>query len=459
MGIFKACDIRGVFGRELTGRDAYALGRAAGTMAGTTGGALVAGDVRLSTPVLQEALCRGLVDAGCRVCDAGILTTPAFYFAARHTGAALGIMVTASHNPPEYNGFKLLIDKMPVRPEELAALRKTMAEKLPPAGPGSYRREEGWLERYRAFLLAIFRPGRNLAVVVDCGSGASSLVAPGVFRSLGYRLTELYCAPDGRFPHRSPNPALPENLAGLCRRVVAAGAALGVAYDGDGDRVAFVDETGRPLASDRVLALLARHLLARQKGVVVYDSKCSLVVPEEVAARGGTPVMARSGHGFVGREFRDRGALVAGELSGHFFWRDLGFDDGLFSSLVLAELLWESGVPLSQLDRSLPRYLITPDIRIPFAGDADALMEEVAARLAGYPVSRLDGVRLDTGGAWAMIRPSITEPLVTVRGEGKTAERLAAVLDLLVSVLPEDPGGRAARATAPWRGGESGAGT
>jgi len=458
MGIFKACDIRGVWGRDLTTGDAYRLGRAAARLTTRGAGTLVAGDVRLSTPVLKEALCRGLVDGGSRVRDAGTLTTPAFYFAVRRTDAALGVMVTASHNPAEYNGFKLLVDQRPVLPEELAALQKAMAGECPSPGTGSRRREPGWLDRYRSFVVNCFRRDGALKVVVDCGSGACSLVAPGAFRSLGYRTTPLYCDPDGRFLHRPPNPAVAENLAALCRRVTAQGAALGVAYDGDGDRVAFVDETGRPLDSDRVLALLARHLLARERGVVVYDTKCSQVVAEEVARCGGTPVMARSGHAFVGREFRERAALLAGELSGHFFWRDLGFDDGLFTSLALAEMIRESGLPLSELDRSLPRYPVTPDIRLPFAGDPAVLMEEVANRLSAYPLSRADGIRVDLGGAWGLIRPSITEPLVTMRCEGKTRDGLARVVDLMVGALPGDLGSRAAAAAAPWRNGVPGDG-
>ncbi len=434
MSIFKPCDIRGIYNRELTEQDAYDLGRAAGKM--TRGQrALVAGDVRISTPALKRALGEGLVSAGCQVTDAGILTTPAFYFAVHRTVSAIGIMVTASHNPPEYNGFKLLFEGDPVNQKELYYLQQTMSQKNFIKGLGKYRRDDTWLHQYRDDILRRFLPG-NLKIVLDCGNGACSLIAPEIFHSLGYQVIELYCSPDGSFPNRSPNPAIAENLDALSRRVTEEGAAVGIAYDGDGDRVAFVDETGQTIENDRLLALFARHLLARKKGVIVYDSKCSLVAAEEVARLGGTPRMARSGHAFVGHEFLENNALLAGELSGHFFWRDLRFDDGIFSSLVLMDLLREDRTSLSRMNKTLPKYLITPDIRLPFTGSPQELITDVAQKLSHFPLSRIDGVRVELKDCWGMVRPSITEPILTLRFEGKTRERLSFITDLILSVLP-----------------------
>lgn len=436
MSIFKPCDIRGVYNRELTDQDAYDLGRSVGKLIrGQT--VLVSGDVRLSTIALQTALCGGLVNAGCRVTDAGILTTPAFYFAVRRTGSAAGIMVTASHNPPEYNGFKLLLENRPINQEELDYLQQTMVQKNFITGSGNYRRDDTWLHQYRDEIVRRFQPG-NLKIVLDCGNGTCSLVAPEIFHSLGYRVKELYCIPDGSFPNRSPNPAVAENLITLSRCVAEEGAAVGIAYDGDGDRVAFVDETGQTIENDRLLALFARHLLVREKGVIVYDTKCSLVVAEEVARLGGTHRMARSGHGFVGHEFLESRALLAGELSGHFFWRDLGFDDGIFSSLVLMDLLRENRTSLSRMNKALPRYLITPDLRLPFIGSPQELITDIARKLSRFPLSRLDGVRVELEGCWGMVRPSITEPILTLRFEGKTRESLSFITDLILSVLPEE---------------------
>ncbi|MCL2337678.1 MAG: phosphomannomutase/phosphoglucomutase, partial [Firmicutes bacterium] len=305
------------------------------------------------------------------------------------------------------------------------------------ARTGSCVKDNTWINRYKEYLRGRFRPG-ELEVVLDCGNGSCSLVAPDLLRSLGYRVTELFCTPDGNFPHRAPNPALPENVTALCRLVVEAGAAVGIAYDGDGDRVAFVDETGQALANDRILALLARYLLTKSGDIVVYDSKCSLLVPEEVARRGGVPRLARSGHGFVSAAFLESQALLAGELSGHFFWRDLGFDDGIYTSLVLLELLQQSRSSLSQFDQALPKYLITPDIRLPFPGDAAALVEQAARKLAPYPISRIDGVRLEFPDCWGMVRPSITEPILTLRCEGKTKARLTFITDLILAALPAE---------------------
>jgi len=436
MSIFKPCDIRGIYGSELTEQDAYDLGRAAGKLTqGQT--ALVAGDVRLSTSVLKNALKEGLVCSGCQVTDVGILTTPAFSYAVQQTGSTLGIMVTASHNPPEYNGFKILVENRPVNEEELAYLQQTMAQRNFTAGVGDCRSDDTWLKRYRDKILCCFQPGK-LKVVLDCGNGACSLIAPEIFQALGYEVKELFCTPDGNFPNRSPNPSIAENLTSLRQQMSENNATVGIAYDGDGDRVAFVDENGRMIENDRILALFSRHLLARATGVIVYDSKCSLVVPEEVTRLSGIPCMARSGHGFIRHEFLASKALLAGELSGHFFWRDLLFDDGIFSSLVLLELLQENQMSLSQMDQALPRYLITPDIRLPFAGDFQELIKEVAQKLSRFPLSRLDGVRVELPDCWGMIRPSITEPIVTLRFEGKNRERLVFILKLILSVLPDE---------------------
>lgn len=434
MSIFKACDIRGIYGSELTDRDAYELGLAAGGLAGGQP-ALAAGDVRLSTPALKEALCAGLADSGCQVTDAGILTTPAFYFAVHSAGSAVGIMVTASHNPAEYNGFKLLIGGRPVNQGELELLRQAVAQKNFSRGQGGIRQDDSWLPRYRDKIIGSFGGG-NCKVALDCGNGSCALAAPAIFQSLGYRVTELYCTPDGSFPNRSPNPSVPENLDALRRCVVGEGAAVGIAYDGDGDRVAVVDETGQVIENDRLLALFARRLLAGEKGVIVYDSKCSLLVAEEIARLGGTPLMARSGHAFVGNRFIESNALLAGELSGHFFWRELGFDDGIYSSLSLLELLREEGLPLSLLNGSLPRYLITPDIRLPLPGSLQKIIDGVTEKLSGYPISHIDGVRLDLKDCWGMVRPSITEPILTLRFEGKTGERLSYITGLMLSALP-----------------------
>lgn len=433
MSIFKPCDIRGIYGRDLTDQDAYLLGRASGGMG--PGTALVAGDVRLSTPALKTALRQGLVDAGCRVTDAGIMTTPAFYFAVRQTNSFVGVMVTASHNPPEYNGFKLRIDQRPADQNQLAYLENKIKTKDFVAGRGSYLEDPSWLERYCDFMINHFHPG-EVHVVLDCGNGSCCLAAPRIFRCLGYRVTELFSTPDGRFPNRSPNPAIPENLAAVRESVVASKAALGIAYDGDGDRVAFVTEKGLTIANDRLLALFSRYLINRD--VVVYDSKCSLVVAEEVTRLGGTPVMARSGHAFVGTKFLKRNALLAGELSGHFFWRDLGFDDGIFSSLVLAQLLQDSRTSLSRLDEAIPHYLITPDIRLNYTGNPENLVAAIAQKLAAYPLSHIDGIRVQPEDCWGLIRPSITEPLVTMRFEGKTSERLSYIINLVLAVLPDE---------------------
>lgn len=435
MGIFKACDIRGSYGTDLTEPLAYRLGQAVGTRLHQQT-VVVGGDVRLSTPPLKAALIDGLVTSGCRVLDVGTVPTPALSFAAAWLRAAGSVMVTASHNPPGDNGFKLAFGGRPPDEGTLAALEQEMAEGAFARGRGSVRKVDA-LSAYRAFLARRFAPGGRLHVVVDCGNGCAALTAPQVLARLGYHVETLFGEPDGRFPNRPPNSAVAANLSALRRRVVETGAALGLAYDGDGDRVAFVDALGRVAESDRVAVLLAQKVLARQPGEVIYDIKCSSALPEEVRRAGGTPVMARSGHAFIKAALLERHAVFGAETSGHLFFPEAAGDDALYASCFLLELLEGTGRSLDELLEAVPRYPITPDIRLPCpAGEADLILEKLAGAFAGYPVLRLDGVRIDFGDGWALARRSITEPLITLRFEARTGPRLAEIQRLVRERVP-----------------------
>lgn len=435
MTIFHACDIRGLAGSELTDVAARKIGLAVGLkLAGRQ--VVVGGDIRLSTPALQAVLIEALLESGCHVLDIGTVSTPAFSFALQKTAAAGGVMVTASHNPAPYNGFKLVLGPEPVSEGDIAAIARLVAAGARTHGAGTLARLPVGGD-YLAFTAGRAARG-TLKVVVDAGNGATSRFAPALFRELGYDVVELFCRPDGRFPNRPPNPALAENLAALGSEVRRSGAALGVAFDGDGDRVGFVDETGRPLDNDDIIVLLARRHLAHGPGAIVYDAKCSMVVAEEITRAGGRPVMARAGHTFSKQAFRRENALFAGEISGHFFFRELGYDDGLFAALKVAETVAAAGPLSAQID-AIPNYLLTPDIRIPCPHAAkEPILAAAAAALAPYRPNLIDGVRVEFPDGWAMVRASVTEPLLTFRFEAKTPDRLRAIAGLLLAVLPAD---------------------
>ena len=444
---FRDCDIRGVYGRDVTDDLARRLG---GAMADLLGGGpvIVAADLRASTPPLVAALVAGLLEGGSDVVDCGEIPTPTFYFARDALGIEAGVMVTASHNPADHNGFKPVLGALPILPDELATLRDLAT--APGAGRADTRRRPGRLRHadvvgaYEAWLDE--RVGRAVAgevpfapVVVDAGHGSLWRLGPAAFERRGFRVARLFCSPDGTFPSRAPNPAEARQLAALGAAVVEAGAFLGVAFDGDGDRVGIVDERGSPVPMDAVIALVARDLLEREgPGAVVLDIKCSRAIDEVVRAAGGTTRMEKSGHTFMKRRVITSGAAFGGELSGHLFYRDLGGrDDALYSAIRVASLIAASGRPLSALVAELPQYVTSPDLRIPFVGDAAALVDEIAAAVDDRcSVLRLDGVRADWPDGWGLVRPSVTEPLLTLRFEAHEASQLAEIVRRFLAASP-----------------------
>lgn len=434
MSVFKACDIRGVAGSELTDVLTRKIGLALGVkLSGKS--VIVGGDIRLSTPRLQKILIDCLVESGCRVIDIGTVATPVFYFALNHFAADGGVMITASHNPSQYNGLKLVFGPQPASEADILEIGQLVDADAKVVASGSLSR--GCLRHaYLTSTAEKAEPG-NLRIVVDAGNGATAPFAPTLFRMLGYEVIELFCNADGSFPNRPPNPALAPNLIALSECVRRHGAALGIAFDGDGDRVGFVDETGRTVDNDDILIILARNYLSESKGAIVYDAKCSMVVPEEIVKAGGRPVMARAGHTFSKDAFQREQALLAGEISGHFFLSELGYDDAMFAGLKLASLVGKFGSLAKQID-SIPNYILTPDVRVPYLeDDKEDVLENAAQKLAIYQPNRIDGVRIDFADGWAMIRSSVTEPLFTLRFEAKTAERLREISGLLLQALPE----------------------
>jgi len=434
MSIFQACDIRGIAGKDLSPIVARKIGLAVGLkLAGQP--VVVGGDMRLSTPEFQRIIIDALLESGCKVIDIGTVATPLLYFALKDSGGSGGVMITASHNPSAYNGFKLVFGSQPVTEEDIGAIARLVEQNARTTGAGTIEKRPV-TDKYLAYTAQKSKAG-TLKVVIDAGNGATSRIAPRLFRALGYEVIELYCEPDGRFPNRPPNPALAENLAGLGEKVRSSGAALGVAFDGDGDRVGFVDENGRPADNDYIMVLLARYYLETGPGTVIYDAKCSMVVPEEITKAGGRPIMARAGHTFSKAAFLREDALFAGEISGHFFFRELGYDDGMFAALKVTELVASHG-SLAALIDAVPNYVLTPDIRVPYPhADKQAVLEAAAEKLACYRPNLIDGVRIEFADGWGMIRSSVTEPLFTLRFEAKSNSRLREIIAILLAALPE----------------------
>lgn len=440
MSVWKQCDIRGRFPDELS-PDLYRhVGSATASLLPAGSRVLVAGDFRRSTPELKRSLIAALAAGGLHVLDAGQIPTPIAYFAHRTLSTAAVFIVTASHNPPAYNGLKLMLGGLPPDEALFASLRQ------PPAIP--LERLSGTVEPldaaspYRAWVLDRWRTLRlpaGFSVVIDAGNGAWSDFAPGIFADLGLTAHPLFCSVDPDFPNRPADSSKAANLAALCARVRATHSQLGIAWDGDGDRVAFVDHTGRVATADQVAMIFSRHLLRADPGsCVVTDLKLSDRVRETIQASGGHALAERSGHAFIKRRMIGGNCLLGCEASGHYFHRELeGGDDGLYSALLMLELLASAG-PLHELVNALPPLFITPDLRFPLSA---ASLESVVQRLsAGLPVtstSGLDGVKFFVPTGTVLVRRSITEPALTLRIEARDQPSLDGLLDACARLLPE----------------------
>lgn len=439
MSIYKDCDIRGIYQKEITARDANQIGHA---LAALLDGRriLVGGDVRLSTPELKNALIDGLIASGAQVTDLGTIPTPALYYAIKRLNAYAGATVTASHNPPEYNGIKFMLGDQPVTRDTINRVRDIALRGDYPTGSGTIDHWDAAVD-YMDFLSRRFRIAKPLHVLIDAGNGAMSAVAPEVFRRAGCRVTELFCTPDGAFPNRSPNPADYTCLTAAGAAVRACGADFGVAFDGDGDRAVFLNERGEPVQNEKSFSLFIRAALADHPAPVVYDQKSSSIVRDTVLEMGGTPLPERSGHAFIKRRFLENHAAIAGEVSGHFFFGELGYDDGLFAALCMAELLSQSEKTLGELTDAIRIPPITPDLRYfcPYDRQEECLRraEHMAAE-DGAQISRMDGVRADFGDRWFLIRKSVTAEQITLRAEAQTQDQLTALVDRILAVLPED---------------------
>jgi len=443
MSIFKAYDIRGLVPEQLSADDAYAIGRAtAHFLARFRSGPVAVGrDARPSSPELAAALVRGLTDEGSDVFELGLVSTPMLNFAVDHLRAAGGAMVTASHNPAQYNGLKVCREHAipiggPTGLQEIEALSKTLRGAAPAARRGRVDARDV-REAYVRHVMALGpRSCPPLRIAIDCGNGMGSVGLEPVLSRLPLTVERLYFEPDGSFPNHEADPLKLENLHDLMAAVKRTGSVLGVAFDGDGDRAMFVDEQALPIPADRITALLARALLRRHPGGrVLYDLRSSRATAEAIEAAGGIAEMCRVGHSFVKAAMRENGAIFAGELSGHFYFRfseTLVADDGLAAFLALLDVLATDGGPISRLVAPLDRYFATGEINRK-VDDVEAVLRTIEKEHAGAEISHLDGLLVRYPDWWFNLRPSNTEPLLRLNLEASTREKMEAERDALLA--------------------------
>ena len=443
-GIFRQYDIRGVVGDELTVDAASAIGGAFSAYLAQHGvrrPVAVGRDNRPSGQALRDALVAGLTRAGVDVVDIGVVPTPLLYWSLNHLNVGAGIQITGSHNPPEYNGFKVCLGTESVHGEELQDLYRLALGGAFPTGAGTVRYEHV-IDRYIDDIVArtgtLARPPR---VVIDCGNGAASVVAPQLFKRLLRESKCLFCENDGTFPNHHPDPTVVENLQALIAEVRRGRYDFGVAFDGDADRIGVIDARGEVIWGDYLLILYARDVLARtgQGQPIIFDVKCSQALGDAVAKAGGTPVMWKTGHSLIKGKMKELAAPIAGEMSGHMFFAEsfYGHDDALYGAARLMRIVSESGTTIEELLADVPRFVSTPEIRIdcPDAlkfGIVDDAVRHFSAR---REVVAVDGARVLFGDGWGLIRASNTQPVLVARYEARSAERLADIRDEMESWL------------------------
>jgi phosphomannomutase/phosphoglucomutase len=432
--IFREYDIRGIVDKDLSLEFVEYLGRGIGTFFREHGKRQVAlgRDARLSSPAYAEAIARGLLSTGCSVVDIGLVPTPLLYFAVFYKKNEAAVMVTGSHNPPEYNGFKMMVGEETLYGETIQQVYRILkGGKLVTDKPG-IRSSYDIIPEYESYVVKDVRVGRKLKVVLDAGNGAAGFVAAPIFRKLGCEVIELYCEPDGAFPNHHPDPTLPEAMQDLVKKVRETGADFGVGYDGDGDRIGVVDEQGRLLWGDMLMIVFSRDILPANPGAaVISEVKASKLLYEEIKRLGGRPIMWKTGHSLIKQKIKEEKALLAGEMSGHIFFADrfFGFDDAIYASARLAEIMARSEKKLSEMLADLPQAFSTPEIRV-YASDEVKfkIVDEVKKELARkYPVNDIDGIRVSYPKGWALVRASNTQAALVLRYEADTPDDLEAI--------------------------------
>lgn len=445
--VFRAYDIRGIVDTALTADLTYRVGRAIGSEARVCGERhiYVGRDGRLSSPALHKAVIDGLLESGCDVTDLGLVTTPMMYFAAIRFGTGSGVMVTGSHNPPDYNGIKIVLGGQTLASERIQALRQRIEQGAYATGAGrldSFDIAPHYIER----ITGDAKLSRPFRVAVDCGNGAASVIAPDLLRALGCEVVELYCEVDGRFPNHHPDPSRPENLRDLIATVREQQADLGFAFDGDGDRLGVVTSNGEIIWPDRQMMLFAQDILARHPGgSIIFDVKSTRNLARVIGQHGGNPIMWKSGHSLLKARLRETGSLLAGEMTGHLCFADrwYGFDSAAYTAARLLEILSRDSRSPQEVFAELPDMIGTPELHLCMEeGEQFTFMERLmpVAHFEDATVTSIDGLRVDFDDGWGLVRASNTQPCLTLRFEGENEAALERIQQRFRMLLLElDP--------------------
>ncbi|NBQ34661.1 MAG: phosphomannomutase/phosphoglucomutase [Gammaproteobacteria bacterium] len=435
--IFKAYDIRGIVNEDLTIETVVLIGKAIGSESIERGerGIVVGRDGRTSGPDLMNALVEGIKSTGCHVVKIGMIPTPVLYYATYSKGASSGVMITGSHNPPNYNGFKMMIAGETLSGERILNLYERINNHNFHQGQGTSTTidiQEDYLNRVTSDI-SIKRP---LKIVVDCGNGVAGHLAPKLFEALGCEVVKLFCHIDGNFPNHHPDPSKLENLNDLIAEIKAEKADLGLAFDGDGDRLGVIDEKGNVIWADRQMILFSRDVIHRNPGAkIVFDVKCSSLLSKDISNQGGKPILSRTGHSFIKAKIKEESALLGGEMSGHIFFKErwYGFDDALYAGARLIEILSSRNESCSEIFNELPDSFNTPEINIHFdkQGDQFDAMEKLknTANFNEGVLTTIDGIRLDYEDCWGLVRPSNTTPCLVLRFEAETEASLKRIIE------------------------------
>jgi phosphomannomutase/phosphoglucomutase len=435
--IYREYDIRGVVDKDLTPEITKRLGQGFGTHMAQLGrkNLVVGRDGRLSSPVFGEALIEGLISAGCNIVDIGVCPTPVYYFSIFHLNKDGGMMVTGSHNPPEFNGFKVSVGKSTIFGEEIQKLGRLIEKGEFVNGKGNLSKFEV-IKPYLDYIKKNIYLEKKMRVVIDAGNGTAGVVAGPLLRDLGCEVEELYCEIDGRFPNHFPDPTIPGNLKDLIDRVKKSHAEVGIGYDGDGDRIGVVDDQGNIIWGDQLMILFAREILKHQKGATfVAEVKCSQNLFTDIEKHGGKAIMWRTGHSLIKEKMKEEKAVLGGEMSGHIFFADryFGYDDAIYASCRLVELLSKTDRKLSQLLEDVPKTSITPEIRVDCPDEIKfKVVEKVRDELRKtYSIVDVDGVRVQFGDGWGLVRASNTQPALVLRFEALNEKRLQEIKKLV----------------------------
>jgi phosphomannomutase/phosphoglucomutase len=432
--IFRTYDIRGIVGRTLTPEIVHAIGRALGSLARERGAPTfaVGRDGRLSGPELSNALIEGMLAAGADAIDIGMAPTPVTYFAAHHLGCGSCVSVTGSHNPPDYNGLKVVIGGDTLYGDDILLVRKIIEQENFSSGKGK-RSAANVLDAYVDRIVSDAKLARPMRIAIDCGNGVAGMIAPALYRRLGCEVEELYCEVDGRFPNHHPDPSVPKNLAELIEKVRNGKSELGIAFDGDGDRLGLVTKDGEIIFADRQLMLLAKDVLSRNPGAqIIYDVKSTRLLAPWIERHGGRPLIWKTGHSLIKAKLKETGALLAGEMSGHTFFKErwYGFDDALYAGARLLEVLSKEADP-NQVLKSLPNAPSTPELHWALKeGEPHALVERLQAARAFAGAERvitIDGVRAEYADGFGLARASNTTPVIVLRFEADSASALERI--------------------------------